>query len=88
MSTLKKAASGRPFVRFFVRNGLPDGFVVRLASMDEKHFPTATEVRRNANGSIDVWFDQIFLKNFRAGEYLSYWTVFRERPRPNSRGRA
>ncbi len=72
---------GRP-VKFFVRNTLPDGYVVRLASMEEKHFPTATEVRRNnTDGSIDIRFDHIWLARFRAEEYLTVWRVSKERPR-------
>ena len=88
MSSSKMAAPPDRLVKFFVRNGVPDGFVVRLTSLEEKHFPTATEVTRNANGSIDIWFDRIFLKNLRAGEYLTCWRVHGERPRhKNSRGR-
>jgi hypothetical protein len=65
----------------FVHNGLPDGYVVRLASMEEKHFPTATTVRENSDGSIEIRFDQIHLKGYKKGEYLSYWPVKKERPR-------
>lgn len=63
-----------------VRNGLPDGYVVRLASLGEKHFPTATKVKENADESIDVWFDLIHLRHYNQGEYLGFWPVQRERP--------
>jgi hypothetical protein len=49
--------------------------------MEEKHFPTATTVRENSDGSIEVRFDQIHLKGYKKGEYLSYWPVKKERPR-------
>ena len=65
----------------FVHNGLPDGYVVRLASMEEKHFPTATKVRENPDQSIEIWFDLIFLEKYSKGEYLSFWPVQKERAR-------
>ena len=41
----------------FVHKGSPDGYVVRLASWEEKHFPTATKVSENPGQSIEIWFD-------------------------------
>ena len=38
----------------FVKNGLPDGFNVRLANMEVKHFPTATRMEETADGGIEI----------------------------------
>jgi hypothetical protein len=64
----------------FVRNGISDGCVIRLASMKEKHIPTATRVEERPDGSIDVWFDRIFLEHYGKGEYMTFWPVQTERP--------
>lgn len=65
----------------FIRNGLPDGYVVRLVSLEEKHFPTATRVEEQADGSIDIYFNRIYLGGYKKGEHLSHWPVVRERPK-------
>jgi hypothetical protein len=64
----------------FVHKGSPDGYVVRLASWEEKHFPTATKVSENPGQSIEIWFDLIFLEKYKKGEYLSFWPIQKERP--------
>jgi hypothetical protein len=65
----------------FVRNGVPDGYVVRLVNMEEKHFPTATRIEEEPNGSIGVYFDWHHIAYYSKGRYLSYWPVQKERPR-------
>jgi hypothetical protein len=69
----------------FVRNGLPDGYVIRLATMEERHFPTATRIIETTDGGIDVRFDCIHLDHFPKGQFLSYWPVVKERPRTRRR---
>ena len=63
----------------FIRMGMPDGFMIRMANLEEKHFPTATKVEEKPDGSIEVWFDRIFLNGYAKGEHLSHWPVVRER---------
>jgi hypothetical protein len=63
----------------FVREGRPDGFVVRLANLQEEYFPTATRIEEKADGSIDIWFDRLFLRRLAKTDYLSYWEVFKNR---------
>lgn len=63
----------------FVHNGIPDGFMIRLANLEEKHFPTATRVEEKPDGGIEVWFDCIFLNGYKKGEHLSHWRVYRDR---------
>jgi hypothetical protein len=65
----------------FVRNGIPDGFMVRLANLEERHFPTATRVEEKPDGTIEIWFDRIFLNSYPKGEHLSHWRVVKERPK-------
>jgi hypothetical protein len=64
-----------------IHNGIPDGLTVRLASLEEKHFPTATKVVEKPDGSLEIWFDRIFLHTYSKGEHLSHWFTVRERPR-------
>lgn len=64
-----------------VRNGLQDGYVVRLKNMEERHFPTATEVRDTPAGGIELWNERIYVKGFAKDEYTTYWRVFREKPK-------
>jgi hypothetical protein len=41
----KKMKSAKELVLArFVHNGLPDGYMVRLASLEERHFGTATKI--------------------------------------------
>ena len=49
---------------FLVQNGIPDGYVVRLVDLSEQHFPKATRVEERGDGSIDLWFDMVYLKGF------------------------
>lgn len=63
----------------FFRNGMPDGYMVRLANMEEKHFPTATIVEENPDGSVDIYFDRLFLAHYDKGEHLTFWPVQKER---------
>ena len=65
----------------FIRNGIPDGFMVRLANHEEKHIPNATRVEEKPEGSIEIWYDRIPLPGYAKGEYREYWPVFRERPK-------
>jgi len=55
--------------------------MVRLANLDEKHFPTATRVEEMPDGSIEIWFDRIFLNRYAKGEHLSHWPVVKELPK-------
>jgi hypothetical protein len=68
-----------------IHNGMPDGFMVRFAGLEEKHFPTATRVEDKPDGSIEIWFDRIFLNRYAKGEHLSHWRVVRERPKKRRR---
>jgi len=65
----------------FVRNGLPNGYVVRLDNMEERHFPTATRVKEGSDGSIELYFDRIFLGSFEKSQHKSFWPVYAERPK-------
>ncbi len=65
----------------FLRNGLPDGYIVRLDTMEERHFPTATVVKETTEGGIEILFDRIFLDSFTKGQYRSYWPVHKDRPK-------
>jgi hypothetical protein len=56
----------------FVRNGVPDGYVVRLVNLEEKHFPNATTINEKPDGSIVIWFDRVYLSSFAKSEYLTY----------------
>ena len=69
----------------FVRNGVPDGYIVRLSNLEEKHFPTATRVEKLPDESIEIWFDRIFLGTYHKGAYLSYWKVYEREGRSKSR---
>jgi hypothetical protein len=63
----------------FIRNGIPDGFMVRLANLEVTHIHNATRVEEKPDGSIEIWFDRIPLPGYAKGEYLNYWPVVRER---------
>jgi hypothetical protein len=67
--------------QFFVNNGVPDGYVIRLANLEERHFPTATKIDVGPDGGIEVRFDMIWLASFAKGEFLEYWRVWRPRRR-------
>lgn len=54
----------------FVKNGLPDGFNVRLANMEVKHFPTATRIEETADGGIEIYNDRLFLERIPNGQHL------------------
>jgi hypothetical protein len=53
--------------------------VVRLASLEEIYFPTATRVVETADGDIDIYFDRIHLRSFAKGELSTHWPVQKER---------
>jgi hypothetical protein len=70
----------------FVRNGIPDGFVVRLTDLKEEHFPTATRVEEKRDGSLEIWNDRVFLKSYKKGEHVGeFWKVVKERPKRSRR---
>jgi hypothetical protein len=50
-------------LRCFVN--LPDG--------TKRPFPSATEVRDQEDGSIEIWNDRIYIDGFRKGEFNGYW---------------
>ena len=53
----------------------PDGYMVRLTSLEERHFPTATRVAKTEYGGVDLYFDRIHLGHFRKEEFKTYWPV-------------
>ncbi len=59
--------------------------MVRLATLQEKHFPTATRVEEKPDGSIEIWFDRIYLNGYVKGEHLRHWPLVRERPKKRRR---
>jgi hypothetical protein len=59
--------------------------MVRLANLDEEYFPTATRVEEMPDGSVEIWFDRIFLSRYAKGEHLSHWPVVRERSKKTRR---
>jgi hypothetical protein len=65
----------------FIRNGVPDGFMVRLASLEEKHFGSATQVLKMPNGGIDIRNEHITVGGYHKGEFTEYWPVFKEKKR-------
>ncbi|HTQ59672.1 MAG TPA: hypothetical protein VMI32_05590 [Candidatus Solibacter sp.] len=69
----------------FIHNGLPDGYMVRLSNMAEKHYGNATHVEVKQDGAIEIRNEWIFLARFEKGQFVSYWPVVRERPKAKRR---
>ena len=70
----------QPITRL-VRNGSPDGYMVRLATFEEKYFADATKVVKTTDGGIDVRNGYITIAGYQEGQFSAYWPVFKERSR-------
>jgi hypothetical protein len=65
-----------------VNNGMADGFMVRLPTKVEVHFPTATRVEVMPDGRLLLYNELICLSpSYAKGEFATFWRVQKERPK-------
>lgn len=60
------------------RKSIPDGYEVRLANGETKHFPTATDVEKTPDGSIRLMVGRVTLDYLKKDAFLDYWPVIKK----------
>jgi hypothetical protein len=54
-----------------------DGFKVRLANGEERHFETATRVEELPDGGILLKNECVSVGHFKESEFSTYWQIFK-----------